>query len=210
MKTIPRILIATTNRGKAGEFAALLPFDAELITLRDLGIEPPVETGQTFSENAALKALAGAQASGLITIADDSGICVEVLDGAPGIYSARYAGSDASDAANRARLLSELRNETAPERGAWFEACVVVAYDNTIEASGTGRTFGSIAFEERGEHGFGYDSIFLLPDGRTMAEVPAAVKNKISHRAKATAQVIPALVQLVEKLAERADRNVER
>jgi XTP/dITP diphosphohydrolase len=204
MNRTPRILIATTNRGKAGEFADLLPFDAELVTLSDLSIEPPNETGTTFTENATHKALAGNRASGLITIADDSGICVEALGGAPGILSARYSGENATDASNRALLLTELQDVEPPKRGAWFEAAVVVAYDNTIVATGTGRTYGSIYERERGEHGFGYDSIFLLPDGRTMAELPSTLKNEISHRSKATAQVIPALVRLVETMAERA------
>jgi XTP/dITP diphosphohydrolase len=201
MKTVPRILIATSNRGKAVEFSELLPFEAELVTLRDLGINPPDEPGATFPENATHKALAGNRASGLITIADDSGICVEALNGAPGVISARYSGDQATDASNRALVLKQLNDANAPDRTAWFEAAVVVAYNNMVIATGSGRTYGSINDIERGEHGFGYDSIFLLPDGRTMAELPAALKNKISHRAKATAQVIPALKQLIEEMS---------
>ena len=196
----PRILIATTNRGKADEFVDLLPFDVELVTLRDLGIDAPDEPGATFAENATIKALAGNQASGLITIADDSGICVDALNGAPGIFSARYAGEEASDADNRAKLLSDLTASTGDERNAHFEASVVVAHDNTIVAIGTGRTYGRIFEYERGSHGFGYDSVFQLPDGRTMAELPAEMKNRISHRSKAVAEVIPALTGLLKTL----------
>lgn len=199
-----RILIATTNRGKAQEFAELLPFDAELLTLRDLGIDPPDEPGATFVENATIKALAGNAASGLITIADDSGICVDALDGAPGIRSARFAGEDATDGMNRQLLLQRLAGVALDDRAAHFEAAVVVAHDNKVVTAGVGRTDGRINPYERGDHGFGYDSIFLLPDGRTMAELPATMKNEISHRSKATAQVIPALLRLIEDLAANA------
>ncbi|MCC6705592.1 MAG: non-canonical purine NTP pyrophosphatase [Thermomicrobiales bacterium] len=199
-----RILIATTNRGKAQEFAELLPFDAELLTLRDLGIDPPDEPGATFVENATIKALAGNAASGLITIADDSGICVDALVGAPGIRSARFAGEDATDALNRHLLLQRLDGLPLDQRAAHFEAAIVVAYNNVVVSIGIGRTDGRINPYERGEHGFGYDSIFLLPDGRTMAELPATMKNEISHRSKATAQVIPALLRLIDDLAANA------
>jgi XTP/dITP diphosphohydrolase len=195
-----KILIATTNRGKAGEFADLLPFEVDLVTLADLGIAPPEETGATFQDNARLKALEAARASGLITIADDSGLCVDALAGAPGIRSARYAGEDASDAENRRKLLGEIADVPSDRRGAHFEACVVVAHDNVIIAEGIGRTYGSIAAAERGSHGFGYDPIFQIPDGRTMAELPAAMKNEISHRSKATRQIIPALDALITRL----------
>lgn len=202
--SLPRILIATTNRGKAKEFAELLPFEAELLTLRDLGIDPPEEPGETFVENATIKALAGNRESGLITIADDSGICVDALGGAPGILSARYSGTGATDASNRRLLLRNLENISPSDRGAHFEAAVVVAYDSKVIVVGPGRTYGAIHEYERGDHGFGYDSVFLLPDGRTMAELPATVKNEISHRSRATAQVIPVLVRLIDDLAENA------
>lgn len=204
MSAKPRILIATTNQGKAGEFAKLLPFDAELVTLRDLGIEPPDESGNSFMENATHKALAGNRVSGLITIADDSGLRVEALDGAPGIYSARYSGEHATDASNRALVMSQLSGLETSKRKAWFEAAIVVAYNNSIVAIGEGRTYGAIGEREKGEHGFGYDSIFVLPDGRTMAELPATLKNEISHRSKATAQVIPALKRLIEQMSPHA------
>lgn len=198
------ILVATTNRGKAREFVDLLPFDVDLFTLRDLEITAPEETGTTFVENATLKALAGNQASGLITVADDSGLCVDELNGEPGLFSARYAGIGATDAENRAKLLSELKGVSQHKRAAHFEASVVVAYDNTILATGVGRTYGAITEYERGEHGFGYDSLFELPDGRTIAELPPALKNEISHRSKATAQVIPALARLINEKAGSA------
>jgi len=193
------IVISTTNRGKAAEFADLLPFDVELVTIADLGIIPAEETGTTFEENATIKALSAARASGLVTIADDSGLCVDALDGEPGIHSARYAGSGATDADNRRKLLTALATTPDNARSAHFRAAVVVAYDNNVIATGEGRTFGSITREERGEHGFGYDPVFLLPDGRTMAELPPMMKNRISHRAKATQSIIPALADWLDR-----------
>jgi len=198
-----KILIATTNRGKAEEFAALLPFDVELVTLADLGLDPPEEPGETFVENATMKAMTGSRSSGLITIADDSGICVNALGGAPGILSARFSGETATDASNRLKLLNELKDVPMDSRAAHFEAAIVVAYDNSIVSIGIGRTCGSIGEYERGDHGFGYDSLFVLPDGRTMAELSPMDKNRMSHRANATAQIIPALGRLIEAMKPR-------
>lgn len=203
-----KILIATSNRGKAGEFVGLLPFDVELVTLADLGLTPPEEHGTTFQENARIKALEAARASGLITIADDSGLCVDALGGEPGIRSARFAEPDPTDAKNREKLLALLAKLPAEQRAAHFEASVVVAYDNTIIAEGTGRTYGSIATGERGTHGFGYDPIFQLPDGRTMAQLPPAMKNEISHRSKATRQIVHALQTLIARNRPADERSL--
>lgn len=202
-----KILVATSNRGKAAEFFDLLPFDVELVTLADLGIEPPVETGATFQDNARIKAMAAARESGLITIADDSGLCVDALGGGPGILSARYAGPGATDAENRRKLMRELENIPVEQRSAHFEAIVVVAYDDTEVCMGTGRTDGMISTQERGSHGFGYDPIFELPDGRTMAELPPAMKNEISHRSRATRQIIPALETLIARTRPADERS---
>ncbi len=194
-----QVLIATTNRGKAGEFAELLPFEVELVTLADLGIAPPEETGSTFEENATIKALAAARASGLLTIADDSGLCVDALGGAPGIHSARYAGPNANDADNRRKLLMALQDVPDTSRDAHFEACIVVAYDDAVAATGKGCTYGSIGRTERGSFGFGYDPIFLIPDGKTMAELPPMMKNRISHRSKAAQQIVPAVAHWLDR-----------
>jgi XTP/dITP diphosphohydrolase len=204
VNSVPSILIATSNSGKAREFQELLPFDANVVTLRDLELQPPDETGSSFVENATLKALAGCNASGLITIADDSGICVDALGGSPGIHSARYAGIGATDAENRRLLLQRLQDVDLADRAAHFEAAIVVAHNNTVVATGIGRTFGSIGAYERGDHGFGYDSVFVLPDGRTMAELPSSMKNEISHRSKALQQVIPALARLIDEQSGRS------
>jgi XTP/dITP diphosphohydrolase len=182
-----QLLIATSNVGKAQEFAELLAdLDVDLVTPAGLQLFLEVEEhGQTFAENACFKAAAFAHASNLISLGDDSGLEVEALAGAPGLYSARYAGPGASDAERRAKLVREVRHWPAP-RTALFRCALAVAQpDGTTEVfEGTCR--GEIALEERGTNGFGYDPIFYLPAyGRTMAELPPEVKNQISHRARA-------------------------
>lgn len=191
-----QVLVATSNRGKAKEFRDLLPRELEVLTLTDLGLPSPEENGQTFAENARLKALAAATASGMITIADDSGLVVDALDGAPGLFSARFAGSDGNDAANRRKLLGLLDGTPDRERTARFIAVVVVASADSVIAEATGIVEGHVGHEERGQHGFGYDPIFLLPDSRTMAELDPDEKNVTSHRALATIQLLPMLRDL--------------
>ena len=182
-----QLLIATHNRGKLHE---LLPLLADLpihpVAPHDLGLHLEVEeTGTTYAENARLKAAAFAQASGLLTLADDSGLEVDALGGAPGVYSARYAGEGASDAVRRARLIHALRAVPAP-RPARFRCVIAIAQPNGMIAYFEGVCEGEILLEERGTHGFGYDPLFFLPEpGCTMAELPSAVKNQVSHRARA-------------------------
>jgi XTP/dITP diphosphohydrolase len=188
-----QLLVATSNRGKAKEFRDLLPAELEVLTLTDLGLPSPVENGTTFAENARLKAIAAASASGMITMADDSGLVVDALDGAPGLYSARFAGPDGNDAANRQKLLGLLEGKPERERTARFIAVVVVASANSVIAEATGIVEGHVGHDERGQHGFGYDPIFLLPDSRTMAELDPVEKNRTSHRALATIQLLPVL-----------------
>lgn len=187
------IVIATTNPGKIEEFRRLLPPGIEIRSLLDLGIKLPPEHGATFLENAHAKALAAARQSGHLAIADDSGLEVDALGGEPGIRSARYAGPGASDADNRARLLAALAAVPSPTRTARFRCAVAIASPEGLIASAEGVCEGSIATTPAGCHGFGYDPIFLLPDGRTMAKLPPEEKNRISHRARAYQAVLPAL-----------------
>lgn len=188
-----KLLIATGNAGKLREYEALLdglPFELvglDAVGLR--GLDVP-ETGATFAANAHLKALGYGRAAGLLTLADDSGLCVDVLDGGPGIYSARYAGAGAGDADRRAKLLGELADVATDARGAYF-ACSIAVYDPQREAVQTanGLCMGHIASEESdGPHGFGYDPLFV-PRGYTvtLADILPAEKDIISHRGRASA-----------------------
>ncbi len=196
----PRLLIATGNPGKIREFRAL--FDAhvesewELVAPADVGLKDftVVEDGDTYAENAGRKARSYANAAGLPALADDSGIEVDALDGAPGLYSARYAGEDSGDAANRAKMLRELADVPAERRAARFRCVIALAFPYTTNLRlGEGVVEGSIAMDERGDLGFGYDPLFALPDGRRMAELDVAEKNRISHRARALANAAWAL-----------------
>ena len=195
-----RLLIATGNPGKIREFRAL--FDAhvesewELVAPADVGLKDftVVEDGDTYAENAGRKARSYANAAGLPALADDSGIEVDALDGAPGLYSARYAGEDSDDAANRAKMLRELADVPAERRAARFRCVIALAFPYTTNLRlGEGVVEGSIAMDERGDLGFGYDPLFALPDGQRMAELDVAEKNRISHRARALANAAWAL-----------------
>ncbi len=202
-----RLLIATGNPGKIREFREL--FDAhvestwELVAPEDVGLEgfTVVEDGDTYAENAGRKARSYSNAAGLPALADDSGIEVDALDGAPGLYSARYAGEAAGDAANRAKLLQALANIPTERRAARFRCVIALAFPYTTNVRlGEGVVEGSIAMDERGELGFGYDPIFALPDGRRMAELDIAEKNRISHRARALANAAWALDMMAQTL----------
>lgn len=190
----PALLLATTNPGKRREFSKLVPDDVVVYTLDEFDVSLPPEIGTTFSENANAKAIAASRQAGLLTLADDSGLEVAVLNGAPGIRSARYAGEPQSDQRNREALLDNLRDYPPAERAARFVCAVALAKDGVVIARAQGVIDGGIALEPAGEHGFGYDPIFLLPDGRTMAELAPAEKNRISHRARAYRQIIPELL----------------
>lgn len=202
---MPILMLATTNAGKAAEFRALLaPYcDGASLTLLTLGDWPyPLleveETGETFAENARLKATALAQATGLPALADDSGLCVDALDGLPGLNSARWAGSDASDADRTALLLRKLADVPVEQRTARFVCAAAAASSEGGVAIAEGRCEGLIAHSPRGKNGFGYDPIFLLPTlGRTLAELTAAEKNQISHRAQAIRLLIPGLSHIL-------------
>ena len=184
-----KFVLATHNPGKLREMSAILgELGVEVVSPADVGITVDVEeTGTTFAENAMLKAKAICAAAGLPAIADDSGLCVDALDGAPGILSARYAGTHGDDAANNAKLLRELADVPEGRRGAHFHSSVVLVErdgDGEGATAGNGDCNGRIAFQARGDGGFGYDPLFLPDDapGRTMAELSPAEKNAISHR----------------------------
>ena len=185
---MPRLLLATNNAGKAAEFRQLLAGCGwELVTPAELGLAIEVEeTGQTYAENATLKAVEDARAGGLVTLADDSGLEVDAMDGRPGVLSARYAGADRTDQERVQAMLQELAGVPDDERTARFR-CVIAIADATgrVELM-DGSVEGRIGHEPRGENGFGYDPIFLLPDrGMTTAELLPDEKNAISHRAVA-------------------------
>ncbi|MDX1570221.1 MAG: RdgB/HAM1 family non-canonical purine NTP pyrophosphatase [Xanthomonadales bacterium] len=192
-----RWVLASGNAGKLKEFRRRLePFGIELIPQGELGIQGAEETGDTFAENAMLKAEHAARESGLPALADDSGLEVDALDGAPGVRSARYAGPDASDADNVDRLLAELDDHS--NRAARF--CCVLTWlahpDFGLPEVFTGHWHGEILRERRGSGGFGYDPVFYVPDQDcTAAELDLDVKNELSHRGQAMDQLIQALVE---------------
>jgi XTP/dITP diphosphohydrolase len=194
-----KLLIATNNAGKVRELQELLKgLDVQLVTPADIDLVlDVVEDGKTYQENAAKKAIAFAQASGLISLADDSGIEVDALDGAPGLYSARYSPKPgADDADRRAYLLQNLQDKPRPWT-AHFHATIAIAKPGGEVQFSEGNCYGEIIPEERGSGGFGYDPIFLLPElGRTTAELDMDEKNRLSHRALAVINALPILQKL--------------
>lgn len=187
-----KLLIATFNEGKVHEYRALLHgLGLQLVSLVDIGIETVIEeTGSTFRENALLKARGCAEMAGLWTLADDSGLEVDALDGAPGIYSSRYAGPGATDAANVGLLLERLAGVPPDRRAARFRCVIALVSPNGRAWTCEGTCEGTIAAAPRGTNGFGYDPVFYLPGrGKTMAELSTEEKNRISHRAEAAAHL---------------------
>lgn len=186
-----RIVLATNNKHKADEISHVLGMDdLEFVTLAEAGIDSdPVEDAETFEGNARIKALAAREAAGgLAVMADDSGLEVDALDGAPGVYSSRFAGEDGNDAANNALLLERLSDIADEDRTARFVCTLVFIDEDGSELVARGSVEGKIGYEERGSEGFGYDPLFLPEeyDGKTtFAEVPQSEKNMISHRARA-------------------------
>ena len=184
-----KIVLASHNKGKLEEFRHLFSTTHyEMLSLADYCEEEAEETGLTFIENAIIKARYGCEKTGLPCIADDSGLVVPVLNGAPGIYSARYAGEHGNGSANIEKLLYEMRDISEENRHAYFQ-CVLVFMKNANDPSpiiAEGRWHGVIAHQKSGEYGFGYDPIVYLPEYQcTVAQLQSDVKNKLSHRAQA-------------------------
>lgn len=196
-----KIVIATGNAGKLKELRELLAgLPVELVSQRELGISDADETGLSFVENAILKARHASAASGLPALADDSGLAVDVLGGAPGIYSARYSGPGATDASNNARLLSELLPCRSDKPITARFICVLAYMRHASDPTPViceGVWEGEILAEPQGEQGFGYDPLFWVPaQGRSSAELPPALKNSISHRGQALAMLKARLLAL--------------
>ena len=183
-----KFVLATHNPGKLAEMKTILSgLGVEAVSPAEAGVEVDVEeTGTTFAENAMLKAKAVCAAAGLPAIADDSGLCVNALNGGPGVYSARYGGEGLDDAGRRRLLLQNLRGQTT--RAAHFTCAVACAFPNGDTLEAEGRCDGAIAFAPLGEGGFGYDPVFLIPEkGKTFGQIGPEEKSKISHRGKALA-----------------------
>src|SRR5690625_3269901 len=196
MPPLREIVLATGNPGKLTELRSLLHgSDLKLHTLSDFHVEGPEETGLTFVENAILKARHAARETGLPAIADDSGLEVDALNGAPGIHSARYAGRHGDDAANNRKLLTALK-DTDPRRARFRCIAVFLRHaDDPAPLICPGAWEGEILSAPRGDHGFGYDPLFLpAGENRTAAELPAGEKNRLSHRARAMHQLARALL----------------
>ncbi|HPF59619.1 MAG TPA: RdgB/HAM1 family non-canonical purine NTP pyrophosphatase [Candidatus Competibacteraceae bacterium] len=191
------IVLATSNAGKLREFrAALTGLELEIMPQSEWNVPEAEETGLTFVENALIKARNAANHTGLPALADDSGLVVDALGGAPGVYSARYASPNASDRGNLDKLLDALGETPAEQRGAYFQ-CVLVLLRHAADPTPLicqARWEGLITFEPYGTGGFGYDPVFLVPsEGQTAAELDLAVKNRLSHRGQALAQLVDIL-----------------
>lgn len=198
------LVIATTNQNKLREFREILKdLQIEILSLADFGPIPPVvEDGVTFEENAYKKALHTAKVLGLPAIADDSGLVVPSLGGAPGVFSARYAGEKASDEENCLKLLDELKG--VEDRRAYFQCVLSLAVPSGPALTYEGRCDGVILPGKRGSNGFGYDPLFYYKEfGQTFAEMPMADKNKVSHRGKALAEVKEEIFKIKKWLEQR-------
>ena len=180
-----KLILASKNAHKAEEMQAILGEGVKLVTQTEAGCGDldVIEDGTTFEENAVKKAVTIMRATGHATIADDSGLAVDALDGSPGIFTARFAGEDATDEENIKKLLDELKNVPETERTARFVCVIALAIPGEEAKTFRGEVVGRILFEKHGENGFGYDPVFYLPQfDASMAEVSADVKNSVSHR----------------------------
>ncbi|HHV72209.1 MAG TPA: XTP/dITP diphosphatase [Clostridia bacterium] len=200
-----KILLATGNEGKIKEFKKLLEdLPIQLVSLKELDRPPKIlEDGKTFLDNAKKKALELAKFSNLLTLADDSGLEVDYLEGAPGVYSARFAGENASDSDNNKKLLQLLAGLPLEKRQARFICCLVIAYPDGNYYVAEGKCEGLIAFEPKGQNGFGYDPIFYLPQlAMTMAELSPEEKNSLSHRAEAMRKMKQIIIDNILRLSK--------
>lgn len=196
------LLVATRNPGKVLELSDMLrDLDVSWFGLTDLGLDWDVpETGQTFDENAILKAQSYATATGLLTLADDSGLEVDALGGRPGVYTARYGGPGLTQVERYTRLLAELQDVPWGERTARFRCVVALASPARLLGTAAGVCEGIIALTPAGQQGFGYDPIFYLPElGQTMAQLEPAVKHRLSHRGRAVAGIAPLLRRILRE-----------
>ena len=218
------VCAATNNAGKLKELRRILTrCGHEVKSLRELGVTlDPEETGTTFAENAKIKAEAFCKATGLPTVADDSGLCVDALNGAPGVYSARYAGEHGNDAANNEKLMAEMQNVPVGQRAAKFVSAVCLILPDGRELVVTGECPGSVALTPAGDNGFGYDPLFVpdavgLPGGgtvpntahRTYAELADAEKDAISHRGRAMEKLEAELAAARELIKLKVLENSE-
>ena len=207
MSEITKIVLATRNLGKVEEFERMLEaasLEIQVLGLRDFPDMPDVEeTGSTFAENALLKARQISEFTGLPALADDSGLCVDALGGAPGIFSARWAGVHGDDRANLQKVLREISELSAPDLGARFRCAVALVIPGSYptdaqEVLKEGEILGEIVLTPRGKNGFGYDPIFQpLGYAQTTAELPSDVKDKISHRGQALQAILPEILRLL-------------
>jgi XTP/dITP diphosphohydrolase len=206
-----KLLVATNNPGKLDEYRFLLrDLPLDITNLRDEEIDlEPEETGATFDENAILKASTFAERSGLLTLADDSGLEIDKLGGAPGVHSARYGGTRRGEDVQRYELvLRQLKDVPWAERTARFRCVVAIASPAGEVRTAEGVIEGIIAFDSQGKYGFGYDPIFFIPEfDCTMAQLPPETKNRISHRARAAQAALPIIRKLVKRAAQEG-RNL--
>ncbi|MEE1318411.1 MAG: XTP/dITP diphosphatase [Ruminococcus sp.] len=196
-----KFIIATNNKKKLAELQRILkPLGIDAVTAREAGVEldDVEETGTTFAENAFLKAYAAFRKTGTPSVADDSGLCVDALDGRPGVYSARYAGENATDEEKNSKLLAELEGVTEEKRTAHFSCaiCCILSDGSKIEVEG--RCEGKIAFEPCGDGGFGYDPVFVY-EGKSYAQLSAEEKDAVSHRGQALRKLKTELEKYFEK-----------
>lgn len=189
-------VLASQNKHKAKEIESILGAEFSITTMDETAAKGIYidECGETFKENALIKARAVAKATNLPTIADDSGLCVDFLGGKPGVRTARFAGENATDEENIDKLLSSLSGVPNSNRSAHFSCCIAVVFPNGREETYFGKCEGRILTERRGENGFGYDPVFFVPEyDLSMAQLPAETKNKISHRSRALAALMKGL-----------------
>jgi XTP/dITP diphosphohydrolase len=191
------IVLASSNPGKIRELSRMLPADTEIRLISEYGVDLPPETGRTFEENAVTKAEAASSATGEIAVGDDSGLEVAALDGLPGVRSARYAGEDATDEANIAKLLAAMADVPDDKRSARFRCVVALAIPEGTTIAVEGEAIGTIGFAPRGSQGFGYDPIFIAESGRTFAELLAIEKDAISHRGAALRAIAPEMARVL-------------
>jgi XTP/dITP diphosphohydrolase len=195
------LVIASTNMHKVLEFRTMLKpfFRFDLLSLCDFPTYvPPEETGTTFEENASLKAIHAAKTLNRWVLADDSGLVVPALNGAPGVFSARYAGKDATDLENRKKLLEEMQHLMEEDRQAFFECAIALASPEGLKKCVRGTCEGTLLIKDRGGSGFGYDPLFIKHGyNKTFAELTESIKNRISHRRKALDKIIPVLESVI-------------